>query len=707
MFLVFLAVFFVFFASLNLNLKKVEAADLDASDYILKGVAGGLPGIFGVVGGPYVDKALDAGDVSLNPFKWLLAGMLKFCVWMLGGAVIIFDFVVEPDNASFIMGNPGVYQSWAMVRDFLNLGFILVLLYVAFCVIFQIGSYSDGWKKMLLMMVIMALLVNFSFPIARVIVDISNVAFYYLLNVGFDSGSDGASIFAKIADDSQIATILNVKSVSVGELMARVVFAFILGLTMFVIATMFVVRFVAIGLLIIFSPIGFAGAAFPFSQKYSKDWWDNLFKYSFFAPIMIFMIIVASKIMDNMSLNSFSKATLKNLGPEGVDPNFIGSMAFFTIPVVILWFGMGMAQKMSIAGAGAVTGMAEKAAKWAGKQTYRAPWALAKYGSKSSGLTGAVEARWKQFQDDKNLERLKREGAVGGRLGVRGAGLAYEQAMAKRVKEAAEHNDTSSMDNNQLRNLANSADQFESAAALQELANRGRATQQDLDKMRQTFGETSQVFKQLQNKVKTYDPVAAFAHLSDGTIEGEAHRMNALVDHVNSNQFDHKKLNSNSLKNTDFLGVAFDQNALDAKKLEEIRNSGNASVIEKSITDLATSRKTVNDANKKIHMAAFSHSGNVVSTGNAASDSTFLDHVVSKGDKDTWKRAKQTFVNNTNVQNSIAVNMRPNKIKQIITNMDSADSQRDLAAHLRTIGGSPNADRLKNLARKDSDLKHL
>lgn len=442
------------------------------------------------VGGWLLEKA--SGPV-VAVFQLLLVGVLKIMSWMLGLAVIIFDYIIKSKNVESIMSNTGIYQSWAMVRDFLNLGFILVLLYIAFCVIFQIGSYSDSWKKMLLMMVIMALLVNFSFPICRVIIDFSNVAFYYLVNIGFP-GKSGDAIFTQITKDVGFGDILgNVGTdPSVAKLIAMIIFTFILAITLLVIAILFVVRMVAIGILIIFSPIGFAGAAFPFSKKYASQWWDNLFKYAFFAPIMMFMILIASKIMEVMSINeklSVVDSAKKNLGTD-LDPNMFGSMAFFAIPIVILWFGMHMAQTMSIAGASAVTGAADKAAKWAGSL----PWRGAKFGAsaawdKTQRVTEkkwGVSPRsflkaWKARKEDINRETEEvASGKTWDRLNsvmslgkekTRHGEEALERQILREQKEIGEVSQDSGYLINELKSAKDAGDKVKAAAIMRILFN--------------------------------------------------------------------------------------------------------------------------------------------------------------------------------------------------------------------------------------------
>ena len=73
--------------------------------------------------------------------------------------------------------------AWAIVRDFSNIFFILVLLYVAIQTILGMGHET---KKVVVNVVIMALLINFSMFFTKVVIDSSNIlalVFYNKLDV--------------------------------------------------------------------------------------------------------------------------------------------------------------------------------------------------------------------------------------------------------------------------------------------------------------------------------------------------------------------------------------------------------------------------------------------------------------------------------------------------------------------------------------------
>ncbi len=359
-------------------------------------------------------------------FQGLLIVILTFVGWMVSASVALFELIIKVDNMNAILDNPGLYKSWSTVRDLLNMSFILVLLFSAFSTIFQIEKYN--YKKILLTLVIMALLVNFSFPITRGIIDVSNTLMYTLIknNIGAENS------MGMIAETSGIQDIISAgqSSNDTAYIVAAIIFGFIFAITLWGIGIMLVIRIIALAILIIFSPIAFVGAiiSLPSSGNYTNKFWDNLFRYAFFGPIMMFMIYIATQIMGFMGNPKLNLGVIAS--KHAVDPNIIASIAFFSIPIVVLWIGLGTAQSMSIAGAGAVMGQAQKMAKWGGRQTYKLPWK----GIKATGVPGGVKQKYENIRDSFESARQTRESRIAG-LGPFKVPGSMEKDMRRRAEE--------------------------------------------------------------------------------------------------------------------------------------------------------------------------------------------------------------------------------------------------------------------------------
>lgn len=417
----------------------------------------------------WFDKVGDAIISALLKLPELLIGAVCVVLQKVGGLIIIiagtiFAVAVDPANISGstgILNQVALKDVWVTVRDTLNMFFILVLLFSAFCTIFQVEKWN--LKKVWLNILINALLVNFSWTIARIIMDISNVIMYYFINHMFSSTTgavSGSSIAAKIAAISDISKVVNPEGFDIAKSVMMVIFIWLFAIMLLVVAALFVIRLVALAVLLMFSPIGFVGYIFPATREWADKWWKQLITYSFFGPIMIFGMAIAINVtvaIQNSTGSSFLKQASNNV--DSGDVTWIASAAMCMIPIVILWETMSLVKTMGIAGADKVVGLAKGGALAVGALAATAPWRAAK----ASGLTGGVKKGFEDARkkgtlfgaDNRYTQLLKnnkeeREASLAGRIsggkaGQENARKGYkEKEYNEKSKESSEqHNDKS------------------------------------------------------------------------------------------------------------------------------------------------------------------------------------------------------------------------------------------------------------------------
>ena len=297
--------------------------------------------------------------------------------WIASIAVTIFGWAVNPDYISGsggLLNRASVYTMWQFVRDFFNLFFILTLLYTAFTIVFQVAS---NYKKTLLSIILAALFVNFSFPITRAIIDVTNVPMYYFVNqIAAQTGGEQNNWLGTVLSASQIKDVLipgagnggsvSLSDTTVSQLIMAIVFLFIFSITLLILAVLFVVRVAGLLILLIFSSVGFAASIIPGLEEYGSKWWKKLWEYSIFGPAAMLMLFVATSFFKEISADNtraqFLQAGISNSIPE--QAGFISAMAMFTIPIIMLWMAIGLAGASAIAGAGAVTGKGKQFGKW-------------------------------------------------------------------------------------------------------------------------------------------------------------------------------------------------------------------------------------------------------------------------------------------------------------------------------------------------------
>jgi hypothetical protein len=85
----------------------------------------------------------------------------------------IFNIMLSLTLSTVLYKNNFLPEAWRIVRDFSNIFFILVLLYISIKMIIGLGG--AGVKKMIASVIVAALLINFSMFMTQVVIDASNI----------------------------------------------------------------------------------------------------------------------------------------------------------------------------------------------------------------------------------------------------------------------------------------------------------------------------------------------------------------------------------------------------------------------------------------------------------------------------------------------------------------------------------------------------
>lgn len=338
----------------------------------------------------------------------------KFVVYILQTFLgFLFRFVMIPAATGFawtvdpatMTGPSGtlnlaaVYSLWQFIRDFFNLFFILILLFSAFATIFQVESFNirNIFKNILLV----ALFINFSFPITRFLIDAANVPMYYFIN---DVLGDGQNSGGMIAMQSMFAysgtgatAFTNVQNNDIAPLIMGIIFVFLFSISLFTLALMMIIRLIALTMLLIFSPIGFAASLLPGLDRFGREWWENFWKYALFGPAAALMLMISLKFMGAVA----GSGIWSNLGgfASGVSPDasqatFLAQVVFFCIPIIMIWFTIGMAGKSSLVGASVVVGLGYALPKMVGNYAKKGAIGTARFAGRTAvGTTKAVANR--------------------------------------------------------------------------------------------------------------------------------------------------------------------------------------------------------------------------------------------------------------------------------------------------------------------------
>lgn len=375
------------------------------------------------------DLKASVGDPIGGFISTLLYGVLNILAKLVQFAGFLMDATLSQDFFRGLVDNEGVYTGWVIVRDTLNLFFMLLLLFSAFATIFQVEKYH--LRKMIVMLVVMALLVNFSFPITRFIIDFSNSAMYFLVDsVSTQSPSANFGRFSEMGKALAAASELGVNTIS--SIILSIILTFIVLVTLLGFAINLLIRLLAFVILIILSPAGFVFAFFPSTKNIADDWWSALFKYAFMGPIMIFFFYLA--------ILMFDRAGSAASGEEA----WVISFVKFFVPTAFLWIGLIASQKFGGSGSAMAMDFAKKTGNNIKSYGQKAAWGTAGMAGKGvdtmtghriSGGIGGLKAKWDSWGDNYKSKSNTRKTEAAARLGVDGANEKLVREKMKSMKD--------------------------------------------------------------------------------------------------------------------------------------------------------------------------------------------------------------------------------------------------------------------------------
>lgn len=286
-------------------------------------------------------------QIFQNTFASIALVILKFAALLtgLGGIMLngaIFHTVVNvSQNYASITS---INDAWKVIRDVSNMAFIFVLLYAAIQTILGIGKDT---QRLIVRVVAVAILINFSLFFTKVVIDISNVlalTFYDamvpnaavqgLTNVNVSVTSVGGvpvpTLTSGLSDAFMNALNLqNLYDLGKGQTLdwggligtgvMGTILLLIAAFVFFAIALMFIIRYVILIIVLILSPIAFIAYILPQAEKLRNKWSEALFGQAFFAPIYMILTWVTLKVLSGITSSHVfgTSGSLSNIGNVG------------------------------------------------------------------------------------------------------------------------------------------------------------------------------------------------------------------------------------------------------------------------------------------------------------------------------------------------------------------------------------------------------
>lgn len=206
---------------------------------------------------------------------WLICPVMTFVANINDAAYGAISGFLDIKPAILSSGdNSGAKQGWDFFRNIANAIFAVIFLWIIFSQISNVGVSNYGIKKILPRLIIGALLVNLSYYLCQIFVDLSNILGHTLKDA-LESGAGEIGTTSEAAGwgSAIAATIVGVGGVAAFAALAigipTLAAGFLAIMTVFIIL---VVRQAGIILLISMSPMVFAAWLLPNTEDLFKKW---------------------------------------------------------------------------------------------------------------------------------------------------------------------------------------------------------------------------------------------------------------------------------------------------------------------------------------------------------------------------------------------------------------------------------------------------
>ncbi len=250
---------------------------------------------------------------------------------------------------------------WTVIRDICNLAFIFGFIYVGIRTI--IDADSSSTKRMLASIIIGAVLINFSLFFAKVVIDMGNIIAVEIYNTLTTGTGDISAQFAdilgvtslyKLPDPAEFAA--RTAGANIAYYFMATIMLIVAGFVLAAGAVLLMIRFVALVLILCFSPVLFAATVFPATASVATDLWKKLINYSFFAPAYMLMLLVSIYVLAGVTSALRGTSNLscalnsENASAACPSTGAFGVVLSFGVAIFFLIMSLQVASKFGVVG---------------------------------------------------------------------------------------------------------------------------------------------------------------------------------------------------------------------------------------------------------------------------------------------------------------------------------------------------------------------
>ncbi|MBI5153026.1 MAG: hypothetical protein HZA36_00995 [Parcubacteria group bacterium] len=255
---------------------------------------------------------IDAGCVLWKVFSAPAVALINFDLGLLTITASLLDSMIK-----FNVLHETIRNFWSIIRDFVNLGFVLAMIVIACATMVGIESY--GYRKALLNLIIGALLINFSLVFIGFFLDVNNIGSTFILyqisqspNKGSGEGGTGLDklifnmsgatlVTGKPAGLDQQKSTENIVTysddskgiIALADIYVKSVFLLFMAWIFLMLVLVMIVRIGHLINLIIMSPLIWLQNIFDSTRGGWSKWWEEFFMWCFLPTFTLFYFYIA------------------------------------------------------------------------------------------------------------------------------------------------------------------------------------------------------------------------------------------------------------------------------------------------------------------------------------------------------------------------------------------------------------------------------
>ncbi|HSX14955.1 MAG TPA: hypothetical protein VLE72_03575, partial [Candidatus Saccharimonadales bacterium] len=247
-------------------------------------------------------------------------------------------------NPIVVQHNSPTYAIWQQFRNLANIGFIIAFLVIIFATTLSINIDSYSLKKALPRLVMAAILVQFSYLLVAMAVDITNIIGAGLQALVLSPLRNQSSVLITnaVGIGGIAAGIAGIVALASGIITLQILV--ILVAAFFAIISVFltlVARQILVTLLLILSPLAFVAWILPNTEHLFKVWRTMLLRLLMMYP-MIVLLFASGKLFSSAAASTTGGAGTINSSLISLISVVAGLVPLFLIPFTFKFAGMAL-----------------------------------------------------------------------------------------------------------------------------------------------------------------------------------------------------------------------------------------------------------------------------------------------------------------------------------------------------------------------------